>query len=83
MYSHAAGFMPSVGLAASIKGVVLSYYRGSSLPDPDGILLGGGNQNRFVRLPSTETLAEPTVQRLIRAAVGQAKTPLPKTTRGR
>ena len=39
-----------VSLAISPKGVALSFYYGSSLPDPHGILLGSGNQNRYVRL---------------------------------
>jgi hypothetical protein len=66
-----------VSLAASAKGVVLSFYYGASLPDPKGVLLGSGKQNRFVRLPAAATLAEPAVQALIKAAVAQARTPLP------
>src|SRR5262245_778894 len=66
-----------VSLAVSAKGVALSFYYGATLPDPKGVLLGSGNQNRFVRLPSAATLAEPAVAALIRAAVAQAKTPLP------
>ena len=38
------------------NGVALSFYYGATLPDPDGILLGSGNQNRFVRLPTAATL---------------------------
>lgn len=72
-----------VSLAASARGVALSFYRGASLPDPHRILLGGGNQNRFVRLESAKTLSRPAVAALIRAAVAQAPTPLPKTGRGR
>lgn len=66
-----------VSLAASAKGVALSFYQGASLPDPDKILIGSGKQNRFVRLESRDTLAKPAVQSLIRAAVAQAKTTLP------
>ena len=71
-----------VSLAVSPKGVALSFYRGASLPDPDGILLGAGNQNRFVRLESAATLATRPVAALVRAAVAQARTPLPETGRG-
>lgn len=71
-----------VSLAVSPKGVALSFYYGASLPDPEGILLGSGNQNRYVRLESAATLAIPAVEALIRAAIAQAKTPLPKTGRG-
>ena len=70
-------------LAAGSNGVSLSFYYGATLPDPDGILLGSGNQNRFVRLPTVATLADPKVERLMRAALAQAKTPMPSTGRGR
>jgi hypothetical protein len=72
-----------VSLAVSPKGVALSFYYGSSLPDPDKILFGSGNQNRFVRLVSAATLAEPAVEALVRAAIDQAKTPLPTSGRGK
>jgi hypothetical protein len=65
-----------------VYGVSLSFYYGATLPDPDEILLGSGNQNRFVRLTSAATLAEPAVEKLLQAAIAQAKTPLPKTGRG-
>lgn len=71
-----------VSLAVSPKGVALSFYYGASLPDPQRILLGSGNQNRYVRLESASTLAIPAVETLMRAAIGQAKTPLPTTGRG-
>ena len=66
-----------VSLAVSAKGVALSFYRGATLPDPQGVLLGSGKQNRFVRLQSAATLREPAVAALIGAATAQAKTPLP------
>jgi hypothetical protein len=69
-------------LAAAANGVSLSFYQGASLPDPDGVLLGEGKQNRFVRLPSVKRLAEPAVEALIVAASTQAKSPLPKTGGG-
>ena len=70
-------------LAVSPKGVALSFYHGATLPDPTGILQGAGNQNRFVRLAGAATLADSAVASLLRAAVGQARTPLPTTGRGR
>lgn len=71
-----------VSLAASAKGVALSFYYGATLPDPEGILLGGGKQNRFVRLESARTLAKPAVASLINAAVARAVPPLPAVGRG-
>ena len=71
-----------VSLAAGANGVGLSFYYGASLPDPDKILLGSGKQNRFIRLESAATLANPAVDALIRAAVAQARTPLLKSGKG-
>jgi hypothetical protein len=71
-----------VSLAVSSKGVALSFYYGASLPDPDGILLGSGTQNRFVRLESAASLSAPAVEALLRAAIAQADTPLPSRGRG-
>lgn len=70
-------------LACSAKGVALSFYYGASLADPRGILLGGGSQNRYVRLFSAATLDEPAVAALIDAAVANAETPLPERGRGK
>jgi Domain of unknown function (DU1801) len=71
-----------LSLAASAKGVALSFYYGAALPDPEGVLLGGGKQNRFVRLESAGTLATPAVASLIDAAVARARPPLPAIGRG-
>jgi len=48
-----------VSLVANAKGVGLSFYYGATLPDPANILLGSGNQNRFIRLENAATLAKP------------------------
>lgn len=66
-----------LSVAAGANGVGLSFYHGASLPDPHKILLGSGNQNRFIRMPSAEMLGRPEVEALIAAAVAQVKTPLP------
>jgi hypothetical protein len=72
-----------LSLAGGANGVGLSFYRGASLPDPHGILLGEGKQNRFIRLESARVLARPEVEALIAAAVSQMKTRLPESGRGR
>ncbi|MSU59925.1 MAG: hypothetical protein EXS35_17450 [Pedosphaera sp.] len=71
-----------VALAVSAKGVSLSFYHGASLPDPGKILLGSGVQHRFLRLASAATLSRPEVASLLRAAITQARSPLPSTGRG-
>jgi len=69
-------------LAANAKGVSLFFYYGAKLADPNKILLGSGNQVRFIRLESAATLSKPQVTELMRTAVAQAKTPLPATGGG-
>ena len=71
-----------VSLAAAANGVGLSFIYGATLPDPQKILLGSGSQNRFVRLPTAATLAEPAVEALMRAAIKQSKSPLPASGSG-
>jgi hypothetical protein len=85
----AMGFSPTertsdciVSLAVFPKAVSLFFYWGKTLPDPHKILVGDGNQVRYVRLESAATLAKPEVESLIRAAVAQAKVPLPRTGKG-
>jgi hypothetical protein len=72
-----------VSLAVSPKGVALSFYYGATLPDPEGVLLGEGKQNRYIRLESAATLKQKAVVALLRAAEQQARTPLPAAGRGR
>jgi hypothetical protein len=64
-----------VSLVAASNGVGLSFYRGATLPDPKKILLGGGKQNRFLRLDSARVLDRPEVEALIAAAIGQNTAP--------
>ena len=71
-----------VSLAAAPNGVGLSFYYGAKLRDPKKLLLGGGAQNRFIRLPSVAPLRSADVLALIRAAVAQGKTPLPDSGGG-
>ena len=73
-----------LSLAANAKGIGLSFYYGSTLPDPSGLLEGSGSQNRFVRLESTAILERPEVEALIQAAIDQQDDPpLPATGKGR
>jgi hypothetical protein len=71
-----------VSLTGASNGVALQFYYGASLPDPAGLLLGSGNQNRFVRLERATTLSDPAIAALIDAAVERAKTPLRSTGKG-
>jgi hypothetical protein len=71
-----------LSIAAGANGVGLCFIRGARLPDPKKILLGSGNQTRFIRLPSAAVLDRPEVKALITAALAQAK-PMPTTGRGK
>lgn len=71
-----------VSLAAGANGVGLSFYRGATLPDPKGILLGEGKQNRFLRLDSAKILDRPEVEALIAAAIRQNTAPFREKGKG-
>lgn len=72
-----------VSIAARANGVGLCFIHGAALPDPKKILLGSGNQTRFIRLESAGVLTRPEVEALIAAAIARAKTPLPAAGRGK
>jgi hypothetical protein len=72
-----------VSMAAGANGVGLCFIRGARLPDPNKILLGSGNQTRFVRIESVNVLARPEIEAMLAAAVAQSKTPLPASGRGK
>jgi hypothetical protein len=72
-----------ISIAAAANGVGLCFIRGASIPDPEGILQGSGKQTRFLRLPSSDVLAEPDVRALLSRAASAAKTPMPEKGKGR
>ena len=72
-----------VSMAAGANGVGLCFIHGASLPDPKKILLGSGNQTRFIRIESVDLLARPEVEALVAAAAALAKTPLRASGRGK
>ena len=72
-----------LSIAAGGSGVGLSFYHGATLPDPHRLLLGSGNQNRFIRIESAATLTRPEVEELIAAAIKHAEGPLPGSGRGK
>lgn len=71
-----------VSIAARANGVGLCFIHGAVLPDPKKVLLGSGNQTRFIRLESAAVLARPEVEALVTAAVATARTPLTASGRG-
>lgn len=70
-------------LAVYAHGVNLYFMYGRSLPDPQRLLQGSGNQGGFVRLPDLCVLDQRDVKVLMEAAVKQADPPLPTRGRGR
>ena len=72
-----------VSIAAAANGVGISFYRGATLADPNGLLQGAGKQNRFIRIPDIKILRMPEVLELVNAAIAQAKTKLPIKGAGR
>jgi hypothetical protein len=89
-YALAIGFSSTermtdtiVSLAAYARGVNLYFMYGVELPDRTGILLGNGNQGRFLRLQSASDLSRPDVSALLDAAAKNGDTPLRAAGRGR
>ena len=72
-----------VSVAAYARGVNLYFYNGAHLPDPTHRLEGAGRQGRFARFLGADTAREPAVRSLLRAAAVYARTPLPKSGKGR
>src|SRR5439155_24113623 len=54
-----------VSIAARANGVGLCFIRGASLADPKKVLLGSGNQSRFIRLESSGVLERPEFEALL------------------
>jgi len=69
-------------LAVYARGVNLYFIYGRALPDPDGLLQGNGNRGRFVCLESAAMLDRREILALLRAAVAEGDTPLPRSGRG-
>lgn len=72
-----------VSMTADANGVGLCFVHGARLPDPEKVLLGSGNQTRFIRLDSPQVLERPEIQALVAAAITQARVPLPAVGRGK
>jgi hypothetical protein len=61
----------------------LCFIHGAKLPDPHKLLLGSGNQTRFIRLESAAVLARPEVEALLAAATAIARSALSRAGRGK
>jgi hypothetical protein len=72
-----------VSMAARANGVGLCFIHGARLPDPNKVLLGSGNQTRFIRIDSPQILERPEIKALIAAALAQARAPFPVAGRGK
>ena len=67
-----------VSLTGGAGGLGLCFIYGAKLKDPKKILLGSGNQTRFIRLPTVDVLARPEVESLLSEAIATARAPLPQ-----
>lgn len=72
-----------VSMAAGASSLGLCFIHGARLPDPNKVLLGSGNQTRFIRVDSPKVLERPEVKALVTAAIAQARAPLPAAGRGK
>lgn len=69
-------------LAVYPRWVSLYFMYGRSLPDPNGLLQGEGNQGAFIRLESVKTLDDSQVKELLDTAVKRQKPSLAGKGRG-
>ena len=65
-----------LSIALYPKWVSLFFARGATLPDPNGILRGSGNQMRHVVLTRVEVLDSEPVRELVKVAVATHPKPL-------
>ena len=60
-------------LAVYPRGISLYFMYGRSLPDPNKLLQGNGNQGAFIRLEGVKTLDDSQVKDLLESAVKRQK----------
>jgi hypothetical protein len=72
-----------LSMAVRAHGLGLCFIHGAKLPDPHRMLLGSGNQTRFIRIDSPQILKRAEVQALVAAAIAQARAPFPADGRGK
>lgn len=72
-----------LSLALYPRWVNLCFLKGATLPDPQGLLSGSGNQARTIRLKCPEMLDEPGIDALIKEAVARSEPPIDPTAPGR
>jgi hypothetical protein len=69
-YGYGPGYKGMIAtLIPSKTEVKLGLFRGSELPDPDGLLQGSGKVHRHVRLRSAADIEQPALARLLKAAL--------------
>jgi hypothetical protein len=83
------GFGPSeraseavVSLAVYPQWVNLYFLRGATLPDPERLLRGTGNQGRYTVLESADDIDRPGIQALLETALMTSTRALQATPRG-
>ena len=64
-----------LSIAVMPRWVTLCFLQGAALPDPHGLLRGGGNVVRNIRLGSAADLDRPEVRELVALAVARSKAP--------
>jgi hypothetical protein len=69
-------------LAVYARGLNLYFMYGRSLPDPDHLLQGSGNQGAFIRLATVDTLDDAKVLSLIERAVKRQRPTFASKGRG-
>ena len=70
-----------LSLAVFPRWVTLHFLEGAGLPDPHGILRGGGSRVRHIRLHDSKALDDPRIEALIAEAVARSEPPFDPASR--
>ena len=72
-----------LSIAVYPRHINLCFFAGDRLPDPQKLLQGSGKIARHLRLDGAETLDDPAVRALMKAAVENASRPLDRKSKSR
>jgi hypothetical protein len=78
---RASNVINSIGVYSNW--INLYFFEGGTLPDPDGLLQGGGSIVRSIRITSAGDLDKPAVKALMAEALKRADPPLDKKAKRR
>jgi len=69
-YCYGPGYKDVIcNIIPSKKGIKLGFYKGATLPDPEGLLTGSGKVHRYVEIKTIDAIGRPGVLQLLNEAL--------------